>query len=80
MSAAALPVANSYAALSPGNAAHRVPRSARSERPAEFYKAKIQTAEFYYAKLLPRAQAHAAGMLAPTKTMMQMENDHFAFS
>jgi hypothetical protein len=45
----------------------------------EVYKAKIQTAEFYYAKLLPRASAHAEGMLAPTKTMMQMENEHFAF-
>ena len=47
MSAAALPVANSYAALSPGNAAHRVPRSARSERPAEFYKAFDTKTLFY---------------------------------
>ena len=46
----------------------------------EFYGAKIQTAEFYYAKLLPRAQAHAASMLAPTKSVMQMKNDHFAFT
>jgi hypothetical protein len=46
----------------------------------EFYKAKIQTAEFYYAKLLPRAQAHAESMVAPTKSVMQMDNDHFAFS
>jgi alkylation response protein AidB-like acyl-CoA dehydrogenase len=45
----------------------------------EFYKAKIQTAEFFYAKLLPRAQAHAEAMLAPTKSVMQMDNDHFAF-
>jgi alkylation response protein AidB-like acyl-CoA dehydrogenase len=46
----------------------------------EFYKAKIQTADFYFYKLLPRAQAHAESMLAPTKTVMRMKNDHFAFS
>ena len=46
----------------------------------EFYQAKLQTAEFYYARLLPRAQAHASSMLAPTKTVMQMKNDHFAFT
>ncbi|HMJ13490.1 MAG TPA: acyl-CoA dehydrogenase C-terminal domain-containing protein [Polyangiaceae bacterium] len=45
----------------------------------EFYKAKIQTADFYYYKLLPRAQAHAECMLAPTKTVMRMKNEHFAF-
>jgi alkylation response protein AidB-like acyl-CoA dehydrogenase len=46
----------------------------------EFYKAKLQTAEFYYAKLLPRASGHAESMLAPTRTIMQMENDHFRFA
>ncbi|MBM4362731.1 MAG: acyl-CoA dehydrogenase C-terminal domain-containing protein [Deltaproteobacteria bacterium] len=45
----------------------------------EFYEAKLQTADFYYAKLLPRAQAHATSMLAPTKSVMQMKNDHFSF-
>ena len=45
----------------------------------EFYKAKIHTAEFYYAKLLPRAQAHAETMLVPSKVMTQMDNEHFQF-
>jgi len=46
----------------------------------EFYKAKIQTADFYYAKLLPRAQAHAESMLVPSKVMTQMDNEHFWFA
>ena len=42
------------------------PRAAH-ETP-EFYKAKIQTAEFYFEKLLPRTKGHAESMLSPTKT------------
>ena len=45
----------------------------------EFYQAKLQTAEFYFERLLPRAQAHAGSVLSPSKTLMQMEADHFAF-
>jgi hypothetical protein len=45
----------------------------------EFYRAKIQTAEFYFERLLPRAQAHAEGMLAPSKSVMQLPIDHFMF-
>lgn len=47
MSVTALPVANSYAALSPENAAHRVPRAAGKERPAEFFKAFDTKTLFY---------------------------------
>ncbi|MEK8086687.1 acyl-CoA dehydrogenase C-terminal domain-containing protein [Aquabacterium sp. A3] len=46
----------------------------------EFYKAKIQTAEFYFERLLPRADAHKKSMLAPTSSVMQMDNEHFMFS
>jgi len=46
----------------------------------EFYKAKIQTAEFYFDRLLPRADAHKKSMLAPTDTVMQMDNEHFMFT
>jgi alkylation response protein AidB-like acyl-CoA dehydrogenase len=49
-----------------------------AEQP-EFYQAKLQTAEFYFERLLPRAQAHATSMLAPVKSLMQMDKDHFAF-
>ena len=50
-----------------------------SEQP-EFYQAKLQTAEFYFERLLPRASAHASSMLSPSKSLMQMENDHFVFN
>ncbi len=45
----------------------------------DFYRAKIQTAEFYFARLLPRADAHRSGALAPTSSVMQVANDQFAF-
>ena len=45
----------------------------------EFYKAKIQTAEFYFDKLLPRTSGHAEAMVAPSESMTSMEIDHFAF-
>ncbi|HEX5357366.1 MAG TPA: acyl-CoA dehydrogenase C-terminal domain-containing protein [Aquabacterium sp.] len=46
---------------------------------AEFYKAKIQTAEFYFERLLPRADGHKKSMMAPTSSIMQMNNEHFNF-
>jgi alkylation response protein AidB-like acyl-CoA dehydrogenase len=46
----------------------------------DFYRAKIQTAEFYFERLLPRAQIHAQTALASTRTLMQMPNDHFGLS
>ena len=45
----------------------------------DFYRAKLATAEFYYERLLPRAQAHASSMLTPTRSLMQLEQDAFAF-
>jgi len=52
----------------------------QGKEPAEFYKAKIQTAEFYFERLLPRADAHRVGALAPTSAVMQMDNEHFSFN
>ncbi|MBI3382474.1 acyl-CoA dehydrogenase C-terminal domain-containing protein [Aquabacterium sp.] len=46
---------------------------------AEFYKAKLQTAEFYFDRLLPRADGHKKAMLAPTSSLMQMDKEHFSF-
>ncbi|MDB4989658.1 MAG: acyl-CoA dehydrogenase [Myxococcaceae bacterium] len=43
----------------------------------EFYTAKIQTAEFYYDRLLPRAKAHADAAMASTKSVMQMPIENF---
>lgn len=45
-----------------------------------FYKAKLATAEFYYERLLPRAQAHATSMLSPTRNLMQTDSDDMAFT
>ncbi|HNG47940.1 MAG TPA: acyl-CoA dehydrogenase C-terminal domain-containing protein, partial [Agitococcus sp.] len=47
-----------------------------AEQP-EFYQAKIQTAEFYFERLLPRAAAYAGSMLSPSKSLMQLDKDAF---
>jgi len=46
----------------------------------EFYKAKLATAEFYYERLLPRAQAHATSMLSPSKNLMQLDAEDMSFT
>jgi len=46
----------------------------------DFYHSKIQTAEFYFERLMPRANAHRTGALAPSKSVMQLNNEHFAFA
>lgn len=45
-----------------------------------FYQTKLHTAEFYYERLLPRAQAHATSMLSPTRNLMQVAADDMAFT
>jgi alkylation response protein AidB-like acyl-CoA dehydrogenase len=55
-------------------------RNGKGAESAEFYRAKIQTAEFYFDRLLPRADAHRKSALAPTRSLMQMGNADFAFS
>ncbi|MBO6851552.1 MAG: acyl-CoA dehydrogenase C-terminal domain-containing protein [Marinobacter sp.] len=45
-----------------------------------FYKAKLATAEFYYERLLPRAQAHATSMLSPSKNLMQLDAEDMSFT
>ena len=46
---------------------------------ADFYRAKIQTAEFYYDRMLPRAKGHGKMMLKDPKSLMQMKDEHFSF-
>ena len=65
----ALQAAVSYEKLETGGA----------EQP-EFYQAKIQTAEFYFERLLPRAAAYAGSMLSPSKSLMQLDKDAFVFN
>ncbi len=47
--------------------------------PAEFYKAKLATAEFYFERMLPSAKGHADAALKPTKSTMQLKEEHFSF-
>ncbi|PIE41435.1 MAG: acyl-CoA dehydrogenase [Gammaproteobacteria bacterium] len=52
---------------------------ASGEGDADFLKAKIQTAEFYFERLLPRAKGYAETMMSGTKALMQMDDEHFGF-
>jgi len=45
----------------------------------DFYRAKVETARFYFDRLLPRARGHAESMLSPTDGMMRLPIEHFAF-
>lgn len=45
----------------------------------DFYKAKIQTAKFYFARILPRTQSLAITMTSGANSLMEMEAEHFAF-
>ncbi|MEX0606127.1 MAG: acyl-CoA dehydrogenase C-terminal domain-containing protein [Marinobacter sp.] len=44
-----------------------------------FYNAKVQTARFYFKRLLPRTRTHAESMLAGADSLMDMQEDAFAF-
>jgi alkylation response protein AidB-like acyl-CoA dehydrogenase len=44
-----------------------------------FYKAKLQTAEFYFQKILPRADLHATTAQAGSATLMALSEDAFIF-
>lgn len=46
---------------------------------ADFYQAKIKTAQFYFARILPRTESHKTMMLAGVETMMALDEEHFAF-
>ncbi len=53
--------------------------SGKGAEEAAFYRAKLQTAEFYFERLLPRADGHRKSALASTRSVMQIDKDHFAF-
>lgn len=44
-----------------------------------FYTAKLQTARFYFKRMLPRAKAHADAMVSGADSLMDIEEAHFAF-
>ncbi|NJD31576.1 MAG: acyl-CoA dehydrogenase [Gammaproteobacteria bacterium] len=47
---------------------------------ADFYKAKLVTAKFYFDRLLPRCDAHAAAARAGAAGIMSLPAEHFAFA
>jgi len=46
---------------------------------ADFYKAKIATAEFYYENILTRTSALKKQMFSPIGSVMDMKPEHFSF-
>jgi alkylation response protein AidB-like acyl-CoA dehydrogenase len=44
-----------------------------------FYTAKVQTARFYFKRILPRTLSHAASALGGASSVMAMEVENFAF-
>lgn len=45
----------------------------------EFLQAKIKTAQFYFARLLPRTESHKQAMLTGVDNLMSLDEEHFAF-
>ena len=43
-----------------------------------FYKAKLQTARFYYQRILPRVRTHVEAILSGADNLMDMDADNFA--
>jgi hypothetical protein len=43
-----------------------------------FYNAKVQTARFYFKRMLPRTRSHAETMLAGADSLMDMPEEAFA--
>jgi alkylation response protein AidB-like acyl-CoA dehydrogenase len=46
---------------------------------ADFYRAKLHTARFFYERLLPRTRALVPTMLSGAGNLMDLEDAHFAF-
>ncbi|MDR9778216.1 acyl-CoA dehydrogenase C-terminal domain-containing protein, partial [Rhizobium hidalgonense] len=46
---------------------------------AEFYQAKLQLAEFLFARLLPSRSGHAVGFVATSRSVTQLAPPNFTF-
>lgn len=46
---------------------------------ADFYNAKIKTANFYFQRILPRTESHKLAMLNGVDSMLALDEEHFAF-
>jgi alkylation response protein AidB-like acyl-CoA dehydrogenase len=52
---------------------------ATGEGDQAFYQAKVDTAKFYYARILPRTLSHAAMIQAGNSTLAAIDSEHFVF-
>merc|ERR1711907_369911 len=53
--------------------------AATDENEKEFYKSKIQTADFVFSNILPRTKTLKTTMLSDPKSVMDMKADSFSF-
>jgi len=53
---------------------------AAGDAEADFYKAKLVTAKYYFDRILPRVDAHAAAARAGAAGLMELPAEHFAFA
>ena len=53
-------------------------RSGKGAESPDFYRTKIETAQFYFERMLPRADAHHCMALAPAATLLQTPSEHLA--
>jgi len=49
------------------------------DEPAEYYRAKIETATFYFERMLPRAKAHAAIISGSLESVVALDEADFSF-
>ncbi len=52
---------------------------AAGEGDEAFYKSKLETARFYFRRILPRTRAHHVTMTDPVSTLMSLGEEEFAF-
>ncbi|WP_447754450.1 acyl-CoA dehydrogenase C-terminal domain-containing protein [Pseudomonas nicosulfuronedens] len=52
---------------------------AAGEGDADFYRAKLASAEFYVKRILPRASMHREALLGGADCLMALDAEHFAF-
>jgi hypothetical protein len=53
---------------------------AAGTREEAFYTAKLQTARFYFQRILPRTRTYVATMLSGANNLMDMNEEHFGLA
>jgi hypothetical protein len=50
-----------------------------SDTEKSFYEAKLNTARFYFDRMLPRTETHKRAMLSGPDNLMKLNPEHFSF-